>query len=833
MRMYLIKIYTCLICLFLSSNLFGQPSKSLTIRVKVVDRTGQPVAGAEVTACENICDYADGRIRTPLLDEQSTDTDGISLLEVKFERRRYVVIAARKPGLAIGWDCLPENSVEPTVTMVLDDPMMLAGTVVDENGKGIGSAEVRAVLATSSLARLRNNWLHGPESWLTIKTDVGGNFRFDDVPADVSADFFIEAAGYASICTSLAWDNLAGYQFAAGRTDIRIELQKESRIEGQVVDTAGRPVAGIRLLARPDLGNANYSSLHRSVSGKDGHFIFTGVRADTYSLQVVVPRDEMAEWVGKDTQVVCQTGQTKDDVIITVSKGGMVDLNVQDAATHQPLSDIWFSVSQEAVYGRHPGINLCGRTDAKGRARIRAPLGPCRVSAGGSGYSVFRLNPAVTVTDDKVSPLEILLDRDPVVSGTVRDESGSPIAGATVEIKPLGHEAVRTDKAGKFEVSYRSRDTWKCVLARYTERNLAAIAEISDKSVPLDITLKPGMILAGRVTDPRGTPISAARVELDARLPGWIINVGEEAITDNAGRYEIKTLPAEQKNFTYRINASALGYGPLVRQEISFSDASGDRREVKPLVLLPANVSISGVVVDAEGKPVPGRLLFLTGPRGGGGQPHRMSATDEEGEFSIGRICEGPLRLQAGYGSDPGGAGFLDAAGGDREVKIILGQKLVHSRLISLCGKPLPDLQPFQLTRTSEKIRDQSLLLCFFDMNQRSSRHSINKLKGKSEELRQKGIDIIAVQAAPIDEDRWKDWVQKNQIKFSTGRIDSEIEKTREAWGVKSLPWLILTDAEHTVRAEGFGIDELDEKIKKKQACRRRLIKIPPLLLRI
>jgi len=31
---------------------------------------------------------------------------------------------------------------------------------------------------------------------------------------------------------------------------------------------------------------------------------------------------------------------------------------------------------------------------------------------------------------------------------------------------------------------------------------------------------------------------------------------------------------------------------------------------------------------------------------------------------------------------------------------------------------------------------------------------------------------------------------------------------------VKSLPWLILTDKEHIVIAEGFGLDELDEKIK-------------------
>ncbi len=39
-------------------------------------------------------------------------------------------------------------------------------------------------------------------------------------------------------------------------------------------------------------------------------------------------------------------------------------------------------------------------------------------------------------------------------------------------------------------------------------------------------------------------------------------------------------------------------------------------------------------------------------------------------------------------------------------------------------------------------------------------------------------------------------------------------EKIRFAWGVKSLPWLILTDSQHVVSAEGFGLNELDGKIK-------------------
>jgi hypothetical protein len=46
------------------------------------------------------------------------------------------------------------------------------------------------------------------------------------------------------------------------------------------------------------------------------------------------------------------------------------------------------------------------------------------------------------------------------------------------------------------------------------------------------------------------------------------------------------------------------------------------------------------------------------------------------------------------------------------------------------------------------------------------------------------------------------------------GAITADIEKTRFTWGVRSLPWLILTDSKHIIRAEGFNLSELDEKIK-------------------
>ena len=74
-------------------------------------------------------------------------------------------------------------------------------------------------------------------------------------------------------------------------------------------------------------------------------------------------------------------------------------------------------------------------------------------------------------------------------------------------------------------------------------------------------------------------------------------------------------------------------------------------------------------------------------------------------------------------------------------------------------------------------------------------------------------VVIIAFQTSKVEQKKLDEWIKDNNIPFPVGMIQNDVEKTHFTWGVKTLPWLILTDKEHIVRAEGFGINELDEKI--------------------
>ena len=130
-----------------------------------------------------------------------------------------------------------------------------------------------------------------------------------------------------------------------------------------------------------------------------------------------------------------------------------------------------------------------------------------------------------------------------------------------------------------------------------------------------------------------------------------------------------------------------------------------------------------------------------------------------------------------------------------------------------LLGKPLPEFSDPSIDIISEQIADGILLICFFDMNQRPSRNCIMQLSKRTQELKAKGVEEVVVHASNVDRDKLDVWMKKNNILFPVGMIEGKEEKTRFKWGVKSLPWLILTDREHKVVAEGFAFSELGDRI--------------------
>ncbi|MBN2131671.1 MAG: hypothetical protein JW741_19385 [Sedimentisphaerales bacterium] len=139
---------------------------------------------------------------------------------------------------------------------------------------------------------------------------------------------------------------------------------------------------------------------------------------------------------------------------------------------------------------------------------------------------------------------------------------------------------------------------------------------------------------------------------------------------------------------------------------------------------------------------------------------------------------------------------------------VLSGRVKPGPRYRSRLGAKLPGLNML-LDDADALIRDKAVLVCFFDMQQRPSRYCVRALAKRAEELNGKGIAVVIVQASKINEDKLNEWAGSYDIPFPTGVIQGDVEETRFTWGVQSLPWLILTDKDHIVRAEGFRLDEL------------------------
>ncbi|MBN2589392.1 MAG: hypothetical protein JXA96_05995, partial [Sedimentisphaerales bacterium] len=80
--------------------------------------------------------------------------------------------------------------------------------------------------------------------------------------------------------------------------------------------------------------------------------------------------------------------------------------------------------------------------------------------------------------------------------------------------------------------------------------------------------------------------------------------------------------------------------------------------------------------------------------------------------------------------------------------------------------------------------------------------------------LNEKGIEVAAIQTSIREQSEIDNWIKEISIPFQVRMIQEDLEKVRTEWGIKALPWMILTDKEHNVIAEGFSIDELNERIK-------------------
>ncbi len=822
--------WTTLICVGLAiivlsdfasaSSAESKDVKQVTCSGKVVDEQGRPLVGAKVSLIEMVYDEATYTYDPNLVGQVQTAADGaFSFNEmVKGNEYRHGYIVAEKEGLALGFDNWVTRDGDKEFQIKLGQPKELAGIVVDEKDAPVSDAQVAMSMLVLGEGRERKNLnsIAAPEL-LTTRTDATGRFTFTRIPAGATAEFIVEKSGRATLSTyKRTGDPYQKLNFAEGQADIKLVLPVEAKIEGLVVEkSAGRPVGGVKINCTSGQ-ETGYFRPKPLVSKQDGTFVIGALTATQYVLALVQPNQELPDWVADPVEVIIEAGKTKSGIKIELSKGGVLEVKVTDAINKEPVERASVSVSSQTS-----NRSAYSYSDKDGLARMRLMPGDYRITyVYKQGYSRQRLQDTVTIEDGKTEQVGYELLGMPKITGVVHDDENNPIEGVEMEVCPAGgREESVSDAEGRFEVIYdlgswpSGRTPTMFLVGRHPQRNLATTVQIDEDMRELEMKLEPGVTMTGQVVDPNGKGIADVEVRTMMRGPQWGSTIGRKAaIADSDGKYEIKALPPGR---TYSVYARAEGYGESRGEEISTETAVDNRLDAGKLTLAVANLSVSGVVVDDDNKPVAGARINSYGDN----QPYRDTQTDVDGKFTLEKVCAGNIRISANKTAATRLYGYVETEGGATDVRVVISERPMSTRYEpkrppSLVGRPLPDLKEVGIDLPPAETEGKIMLVCFFDMEQRPSRHCVTQLAKQAEQLKGKGVTIVAVQASKIDQTALNQWVEKYNIPFPVGMVEGDAEKTRFAWGIRSLPWLILTDSEHVIRSTGFPIKELNEKLE-------------------
>lgn len=288
----------------------------------------------------------------------------------------------------------------------------------------------------------------------------------------------------------------------------------------------------------------------------------------------------------------------------------------------------------------------------------------------------------------------VILEPAVSLSGRVVDPQGTPVAGARIGYLLAADRDrwVVADPEGGFEISglrVGERITLRVIARGYAEARLTALVTASGK--PLEVVLTASVRLTGRVTDPAGEPVAGARLLISEADPPAVDSPAarpRRAVgVDPGGSFSVELPPG-----LYELRAEAVGKVPSILPDLRVE--AGSEGLAVDLVLEPG-WTISGVVLDAERRPVPAAKVELRAldPTGDDRDPGRIvgwAESDVDGGFRIAGLTSVPGLLTADHPDHPRYERRLSAADEDRwlEIELDSGARL-SGRVSTGDGEPV------------------------------------------------------------------------------------------------------------------------------------------------
>jgi len=646
--------------------------EAATVTVRVLSsQDGRPVSGALAWPSGDygriLRSGADGAVRFPTL--AGGDEGAVEAAAPGFFPEEAKGAAGRAP------------------TLSLQPRLAAAGVVVDEAGRPVAGA---ALKATCQPGARRNLSRAVYASGGFTRSGPSGRFRLSSLAAATAYELKVTRAGFAP--TRL---ELPAREPGQAAPELRIVLKTGRGVFGLVVDAGRRPVAGARVslvAARSDdfmtriRAARNPEPPPGGATDAAGRFEVKNLPAGSYDLQVrargfarlTVPGLAVPEGTGSsDLGTVMLAPGLAVRGLVTDSQGRPVEgAEIRaKAATRDPMD---FPLNLD------PGpADTVTAADGSFALEDRSPGESLDLTASHAGFGPGTA-PGVAVPSE--APVRIVLDANARVSGRAVDPDGRPVARASIFVSEersvsMGGQSMMTssgrfhratsDEDGSFSVTDVSPGRIR-VHAEAPRRQPAELEGVEVKPgqdlTGVDVVLRPGASVEGRVLAPDGTPVREAHVAVtQASQSDFSAFSSLSATTDGDGRYQIDGVaPGPQT-----LEARAEGYRRAARDvEVAAGNSTVDFR-------LERGLEVSGRVVDEAGNPLPGVQIVLVAGRNFMDAPRGITGGD--GTFRLGGVQDGTYRVSArkeGYAAFDPQAQMLTVAGSPvsgLEVKLSAG----------------------------------------------------------------------------------------------------------------------------------------------------------------
>ncbi len=442
--------------------------------------------------------------------------------------------------------------------------------------------------------------------------------------------------------------------------------ERPGRIRGAVVDTAGTPVAGVRVSATrreaeslaeqpcpEDALLSGWDEIHtpprllrecrwtardivvpwltnrqgearilaETLTAKDGTFVLEGLSDGPVAL-----------WALSSKGVALQQGilAGRDDLLLALSPGILVENTVTGGDAPLPGARITLvSLATDRYFEDSAGLD--------GTFRIGPlPYGEYVFMAEHEGWRsefVYLIEGTFPRMED-IRLARPLSHRGRVIA------NGAPVAGARVALHAdetysgsTSWHFSATDEQGMFH--FDDLAAGKLELA-VQHNGLTARADISlheDLGQESLLELQPAPLAEGLVLDEQGHPISGARVTAKTQAPG---TETLSVTTGRDGRYQLGPLWLK----TVHLEVAAPGY------ITSRTHSMRIERMERHVVTLTRAAVIAGVAVDARGAPVSRiKLRLLDTCAAGDGHHADTAMTDDAGRFELGACRPGDIDI--------------------------------------------------------------------------------------------------------------------------------------------------------------------------------------------